>query len=143
MERSRRSDEKTPMRWTQYLRVKLRVCCGRRGQLTAVASHRDRRLNRQPSSINGIVGIKPTVGLVSRQGDPISHSQDTPGPMARTVRDAAILLGVLAAQIRRTRPPKPAAFLRITRNTWTPADSGSEIGVVRKYFGFHDGVDAS
>src|SRR5436190_6684704 len=50
-----------------------------------------------PSSINGIVGIKPTVGLVSRSGViPISHTQDTAGPMARTVRDAAILLGALA-----------------------------------------------
>ena len=51
-----------------------------------------------PSSANGIVGIKPTVGLVSRSGViPISTpSQDTAGPLARTVRDAAILLGVLA-----------------------------------------------
>lgn len=49
-----------------------------------------------PSSINGVVGIKPTVGLWSRSGViPISHSQDTAGPMARTVRDAAILLGPL------------------------------------------------
>ena len=50
-----------------------------------------------PSSANGIVGIKPTVGLVSRAGIiPIAHSQDTAGPMARTVADAAILLGALA-----------------------------------------------
>ena len=50
-----------------------------------------------PSHSNGIVGIKPTVGLVSRSGViPISFTQDTPGPMARTVRDAAICLGVLA-----------------------------------------------
>ena len=50
-----------------------------------------------PSSVCGIVGLKPTVGLVSRAGIiPISHSQDTAGPMARTVRDAALLLGVLA-----------------------------------------------
>ncbi len=50
-----------------------------------------------PASVNGIVGIKPTVGLMSRAGViPISHTQDTAGPMARTVRDAAILLGVLA-----------------------------------------------
>src|SRR5262245_53773919 len=50
-----------------------------------------------PSCVNGIVGFKPTVGLVSRSGViPISHSQDTAGPMARTVRDAAILLGALA-----------------------------------------------
>ena len=50
-----------------------------------------------PSSINGIVGVKPTVGLLSRSGIiPISHSQDTPGPMTRTVRDSAILLTALA-----------------------------------------------
>src|SRR3984885_2252972 len=49
-----------------------------------------------PSSSNGLAGIKPTVGLVSRSGIiPISHTQDTPGPMCRTVRDAAILLGAL------------------------------------------------
>lgn len=49
-----------------------------------------------PSTVNGIVGIKPTVGLVSRSGIiPISFTQDTPGPMARTVRDAAICLGAL------------------------------------------------
>ena len=51
-----------------------------------------------PASVNGIVGIKPTVGLVSRSGIiPISKTQDTAGPMARTVTDAAILLGVIAA----------------------------------------------
>ena len=50
-----------------------------------------------PSSINGIVGIKPTVGLLSRSGIiPISATQDTAGPMARTVKDAAILLTTLA-----------------------------------------------
>ena len=49
-----------------------------------------------PSSSNGLVGIKPTVGLVSRSGIiPISHSQDGAGPMCRTLRDAAILLGAL------------------------------------------------
>ena len=49
-----------------------------------------------PASVNGIVGIKPTVGLISRSGIiPISKTQDTAGPMARTVRDAVILLGVL------------------------------------------------
>ena len=50
-----------------------------------------------PSSVSGVVGIKPTIGLVSRSGIiPISSTQDTAGPMARTVQDAAILLGVLA-----------------------------------------------
>jgi amidase len=49
-----------------------------------------------PSAVSGIVGIKP-IGLVSRSGIiPISHTQDTAGPMARTVKDAAILLGILA-----------------------------------------------
>src|SRR5205814_7914996 len=52
-----------------------------------------------PASVNGIVGIKPTVGLVSRAGIiPIAHSQDTAGPMARTATDAAILLGALAGE---------------------------------------------
>src|SRR6202030_747005 len=50
-----------------------------------------------PAQQNGIVGIKPTVGLVSRTGIvPIAHSQDTAGPMARTVADAAVLLGAMA-----------------------------------------------
>jgi amidase len=50
-----------------------------------------------PASINGIVGLKPTVGLVSRRGiAPISHSQDTAGPLARSVRDAAVMLGVMS-----------------------------------------------
>src|SRR5437867_737015 len=61
-----------------------------------------------PASANGIVGIKPTVGLLSRTGIvPISHTQDTPGPMARTVADAALLLGALAgpdAEDAATRP---------------------------------------
>ena len=49
-----------------------------------------------PASVNGVVGIKPTVGLLSRSGIiPISHTQDTAGPLARTVRDAAILLGAM------------------------------------------------
>jgi amidase len=58
-----------------------------------------------PASANGIVGFKPTVGLVSRQGIvPISHSQDTAGPMTRTVADAAILLDAIAG----TDPGDPA-----------------------------------
>src|SRR5690606_37711567 len=59
-----------------------------------------------PAAITGIVGIKPTVGLVSRDGIiPIAHSQDTAGPMARTVRDAALLRTALAAK----DPSDPAA----------------------------------
>ncbi len=99
-----------------------------------------------PSSANGIVGIKPTVGLLSRSGIiPISHSQDTPGPMARTVLDAAILLGALAGQDAdddataapgRKAAPNYAAFLE-------PGGlKGARIGVVRGLFGFLDRVDA-
>jgi amidase len=52
-----------------------------------------------PASQNGVVTVKPTVGLISRAGIlPVSHSQDTAGPMTRTVRDAAMLLNVLAAK---------------------------------------------
>lgn len=55
-----------------------------------------------PSSVNGIIGLKPTVGLISRQGIiPISSSQDTPGPMARTVKDIAISLGALVGEDKR------------------------------------------
>src|SRR5215207_4273422 len=50
-----------------------------------------------PASVNSVVGIKPTLGLISRSGViPIAHSQDTVGPFGRTVADAAALLGVLA-----------------------------------------------
>ena len=65
-----------------------------------------------PSSINGIVGIKPTAGLIGGRGIvPIAHSQDTAGPMARTVRDAAILLGALAEGLTRS-PTTPNSLIR-------------------------------
>ncbi len=98
-----------------------------------------------PSSLNGIVGIKPTVGLISRTGViPISHTQDTAGPMARTVRDAAILLGALvgvdtedaATQDEQRREYKDYAEFLDPRGL-----RGARIGVIRKYFGFHPGVD--
>ena len=60
-----------------------------------------------PSNNNGIVGIKPTVGLISRSGIiPISFTQDTPGPMGRTVEDAALTLGALTGLIHQI--PKPS-----------------------------------
>jgi amidase len=103
-----------------------------------------------PSSINGVVGIKPTLGLVSRAGIiPIAHSQDTSGPMARTVTDAAILLSALAGA-----DPDDAATMALRGAGSTgraPADysafldptglAGARLGVVRKLFGFHEGVD--
>jgi amidase len=99
-----------------------------------------------PSSANGIVGIKPTVGLVSRSGViPISHSQDTAGPMARTVRDAAILLGVLAGvdpADKATASDERKAVADYTKSLDPRGLKGAKIGVTRNYFGFHDGVDA-
>ena len=98
-----------------------------------------------PSSINGIVGIKPTVGLVSRTGIiPISHTQDTAGPMARTVRDAAILLGALAGiddEDRATGESRGKALADYTQHLDAQGLKGARIGVVRKYFGFLDKVD--
>ena len=98
-----------------------------------------------PASANGLVGIKPTLGLVSRSGIiPIAHSQDTAGPMARTLRDAAILLGTLAGVDPRdaaTAESQGKAQTDYTRFLDPNGLRGARIGVARKYFGFHDGVD--
>ncbi len=84
-----------------------------------------------PSGINGIVGIKPTVGLWSGDGIvPISHSQDTAGPMARTVTDAAILLGLLAEKNQDYSQYLDANGLKNAR-----------IGIASDFFGFHSGVE--
>jgi len=99
-----------------------------------------------PSSATGVVGIKPTVGLLSRAGIiPISHTQDTPGPIARTVHDAAVLLGVLAGTD--PRDPATAEADRRGLSDYTPfldpaGAGGRRIGVARRLFGFHDAVDA-
>src|SRR5262249_20771803 len=99
-----------------------------------------------PSSVNGIVGIKPTVGLISRHGViPISHTQDTAGPMARTVRDAAILLGALAGsdpKDKGTAPAKEKASPDYSKFLVAGGLKGARIGVARNFFGFHDAVDA-
>jgi len=99
-----------------------------------------------PSSSNGLAGIKPTVGLVSRSGIiPIAHTQDGAGPMCRTVRDAAIVLGALTgidpddaatAASAGKSPPDYAQFCDPN------GLKGARIGVARKYFGFNDAVDA-
>ena len=82
-----------------------------------------------PSSINGIVGIKPTVGLIPGLGIvPVSHRQDTAGPMGRTVADAALLLGALAgATYGQALDPNGL--------------QGARIGVARQVFGFNEAVD--
>jgi amidase len=99
-----------------------------------------------PSSSNGIAGIKPTVGLVSRSGIiPISHSQDGAGPMCRTVRDAAILLGALTGVDPRdsaTTASPGKSFTDYTQFCDPNGLKGARIGVARKYFGFNDAVDA-
>jgi amidase len=89
-----------------------------------------------PSSANGLVGIKPTVGLVSRAGIiPISHNQDTAGPMARTVADAAILLGALTGIDPRDSATAASRGKMLTDYTrFLDANSlkGARIGVARK-----------
>ncbi len=98
-----------------------------------------------PSSSNGIVGIKPTVGLIGRSGIiPIAHNQDTAGPMARTVRDAAILLGALAgidARDAATAQTAGKASSDYTKFLDPNGLKGARLGVARKYFGFNDAVD--
>jgi amidase len=99
-----------------------------------------------PSAANGLVGLKPTVGLVSRSGIiPISHTQDTAGPMARTVADAAALLTGMVGQ-----DPRDAATARARGRTGdylkaldANALRGARIGVARKrFFGYSPGTDA-
>ena len=98
-----------------------------------------------PSSANSLVGIKPTVGLISRAGIiPISHSQDTAGPMARTVSDAVILLGILTSQDPRdpaTAESRGKSLSDYTKFLDKDGLKGMRLGVARKYFGFNDQVD--
>ena len=92
-----------------------------------------------PAQTNGIVGIKPTVGLVSRSGIiPIAHSQDTAGPMARTVADAAILLGALTGVDKRdpaTQASKKRRFKDYTKFLDPDGLNGARIGVARNMAG--------
>lgn len=98
-----------------------------------------------PCSINGLVGIKPTVGLVSRAGIiPISHSQDTAGPMTRTVKDAAILLGAMAGEDEEdtaTKTQNRTSVKDYTKFLDKDGLHGARIGVLRQYFGFLPSVD--
>lgn len=99
-----------------------------------------------PASVNGVVGLKPTLGLVSRTGIvPIAHSQDTAGPIARTVADAALLLTAMAAPdgtdpaTISARPPTVDFTAALDANGLR----GARIGVVRNhFFGNHAAVDA-
>jgi amidase len=99
-----------------------------------------------PSSINGLAGIKPTVGLVSRTGIiPISASQDTAGPMARTVRDVAILLTVMAAidlQYPATAASQGKVAPDYTRFLDPNGLRGARLGIARKFFENNTSMDA-
>src|SRR5213080_3050962 len=98
-----------------------------------------------PSSANGIVGIKPTVGLVSRSGIiPISHSQDGAGPMTRTVEEAAIVLSALTGADPRdsvTGESRGRTHPDYTKFLDPNGLKGARIGVALKFFGFSDAVD--
>jgi amidase len=98
-----------------------------------------------PSSVNGLVGIKPTLGLVSRAGIiPVAHSQDTAGPMTRTVADAAALLEAIVGldprdAVTKRAAGKPTAFVKALN---ADALRGARIGVARKrYFGYSPATD--
>lgn len=87
-----------------------------------------------PANVNGLVGFKPTLGLVSRNGIiPIAHSQDTAGPMTRTVADAAVLLSVLAGSDARDAATQEANARKVDYTQFLKADGlkGARIGVVR------------
>jgi amidase len=101
-----------------------------------------------PANNNGVVGIKPTVGLVSRTGVvPISHTQDTVGPHARTVGDAATVLGALAGPADPTdpatlNPKRPNPIPDYTKFLNPSGLSGARIGVAREFEGFSPKLDA-
>ncbi len=99
-----------------------------------------------PSGVNGVVGIKPTLGMWSRQGIiPIAHSQDTAGPMARTVKDAAILLGALAefdSNDAETHLEKGKIYKDYTQFLDFEGLKGMRIGIASEMIGFNTKVDA-
>lgn len=95
-----------------------------------------------PSTVCGIVGFKPTVGLISRTGIiPISHTQDTAGPMARTVADAAYLLTALAGIDPEDKVTAEAKILDYTKFLDSNGLKGARIGVARRYFSGIERVD--
>jgi amidase len=96
-----------------------------------------------PSAVNALVGVKPTVGLVSRAGIiPIAHSQDTAGPMTRTVADAALLLSVLAGADPRDPATRRAPAVDYRKGLDADALRGARIGVPRKkLYGYSEATD--
>ncbi len=98
-----------------------------------------------PASVNGVVGIKPSIGLISRAGIvPIAASQDTAGPMARSVADAAVLLQAMVGSDARDPTTIDADHQRVDYLAALDKDAlrGARLGVVRELAGYHAGVDA-
>jgi len=111
----------------------------------AIGSETDGSIT-SPSAACGLVGIKPTVGLIGRSGIiPISHSQDTAGPMARCVRDAALMLGALTGVDLRDDATKPSAgksYTDYTRFLDANGLKGARIGIAREaYMGYSPKTD--
>jgi amidase len=99
-----------------------------------------------PASVSGLVGLKPTVGLVSRTNIvPISHNQDTAGPMARSVADAAVLLTVMAGTDAADAATKDADMYKsdYTKALDAGALAGKRVGVLNFLKGYHEGTDVA
>lgn len=100
----------------------------------------------RPASINGIVGLKPTVGLLGRSGViPVASPQDTVGPMARTVADVATLLSAMTGEDPRdptTQESRGRASEDYCLFLKSNSLQGARLGVARDFFGFHEGTDA-
>ncbi|NQZ22920.1 MAG: amidase [Colwellia sp.] len=94
-----------------------------------------------PAAMNGVVGIKPTLGTVSRDGIiPIAHSQDTAGPMAKNVTDAVILLSAMVA-VDNEDPDAVLSNIQYTSHLKLDGLKGKRIGIARNLTGYHKGLD--
>jgi amidase len=97
-----------------------------------------------PASMNGVVGIKPSIGLLSRTGIiPISATQDTSGPLARTVTDAAILLNAMTGKDPKDESTVRNKFQPVDYTQYLDANSlkGKRIGVEKSFLKHHEGID--
>ena len=145
MERTRRPDPQPLRTRPKSVRLQRRLgsCRGGRAGTVAIGTETDGSIIC-PASMNGIVGIKPTLGLVSRRGIvPISHNQDTAGPMARNVTDAAALLSVIAGTDSRDPATVDADkhATDYTRYLDPNGLKGKRIGVVRQLAGAEPNAD--
>ena len=145
LERARRADQQSVRARPHRLRLQFRQRQRRSPPAwprSAIGTETDGSIIC-PSSVAGLVGIKPTVGLVSRSGIiPISHSQDTAGPMARSVADAAVLLSAIVGRDEgdaATAESSGRAMFDYHARLNADGLRGARIGVLRKAMGFHSG----